>query len=609
MALLSPEGNIEFLCLPRPDAGTVFGALLDRAAGHFQIRPADPTAVSRMEYEPDTMTLLTTWRTRTGVLEVRDVLATRGGEHVFTADHLLTRYIRCTAGCVDLRMVCEPRPDYGRQSVAWEGNESGVQRATTNDPSVPSLRLRTDLLTVLDTSRRGVLSGARILSSGEDAFVALAWLDGTLPRTAAEARAACEATGRGWAVWARECRFAGASDLCTITSLRRDALTLEGLRFEKTGAILAAPTFSVPEVLGGSRNWDYRYTWWRDGSMEAVALANAGHPQALHEFLRFAVRTIKPTEITALPVMVRVDGGHDLAEITLNHLAGYGADVNGQGGARPVRIGNGAAGQRQNDIPGWMVEAIAVHVGKHGQLSDELWELTKAFVEEARANWHLPDHGIWEVLAEPRHFVSSKLLSWVALDRGADLATSKGDHQRAKAWRAEAAAIHADICRQGIEKGVFRQSYGSKELDASALLMAVFGFLPARDPRLQATVRAIDRELHVNGGVERYRVEANVDGLGGQDEGTFAICSFWLVHALAVIGEGGKARRLFDELQAQRGAGGLYAEEIDGRTGSALGNIPQGYSHLGAMGATAALAQLERGPVHRTTPPCGEVTV
>jgi GH15 family glucan-1,4-alpha-glucosidase len=583
MALVGPDGNVELLSVPRPDAPTVFGSLLDRGAGRFALRPLDPAAVASMDYDADTMTLRTTWTTPTGSVEVRDVLATRADGSGFRADHVLVRSVRGIRGSVDMSMVVEPRPDYGRGAVTWTSG-GGVHHAGP-------LRLRTDLLT---SAANGLLSGATRVSAGEQRYVALAWDDGVQPRDAAEAAAVVTQTSLRWAAWARSVRIPSGADAATAHSLRRDALTLEGLRFDSTGAILAAATFGLPEVLGGSRNWDYRLTWWRDASMTAVALARADKPEALRRFLDFAVAQIDPAAIGSLPVMVRVDGGRDLTEHELPHLSGYGADSRGAGGAKPVRIGNGAAMQRQTDIPGWMVLALHEQVMRDGAVSDPLWRLTQGFVEEAARTWHLPDQGIWESRGPAKHYVSSKLLAWAALDRGAEIATLRGDTASAARWRREARTLHAEIMRRGLRRGVFRQSYDSLALDASTLLMAPLGFLPAHDRHLRSSIRTIDRELGRDGGVRRYKTETNVDGLNGQDEGTFTIASWWLVQALAIVGDQRRARELFDILQQRRGVGGLQAEEIDAQACGQLGNTPQAYSHLGALEASETLMALER---------------
>jgi GH15 family glucan-1,4-alpha-glucosidase len=353
-----------------------------------------------------------------------------------------------------------------------------------------------------------------------------------------------------------------------------------------TGATVAALTTSLPETPGGERNWDYRYTWIRDTTFTLRALHLLQLDWEADEFMQF-IADVEPTEDGSLQIMYGIDGRRDLTETTRDDLSGYA-------GARPVRIGNGAFDQRQNDVFGAVLDSILLHTRRSERLPRRLWPIVETQATCAQKVWQEPDQGIWEARGAPQHYVSSKLMCWVAMDRAANLAGIRGDKDLEASWRTTADEIQADILKNGVnDKGVLKQHYATDSLDASVLLAAIFGFLPPDDDRLRATVLAIADELTEDGFVLRYRTEETDDGLSGK-EGTFLICSFWLVSALAVIGEEQRARDLLERLIRISSPLGLYAEEFDTETGHHLGNFPQAFSHLAMIEAAGRLILSER---------------
>ena len=353
-----------------------------------------------------------------------------------------------------------------------------------------------------------------------------------------------------------------------------------------TGATVAALTTSLPETPGGERNWDYRYTWMRDSTFTLQALHWLDLDWEADEFMQF-VADVEPNQDGALQIMYGIDGRRDLTESTRDDLSGYA-------GARPVRVGNGAFDQRQNDVYGAVLDSILLHTRRSQRLPRRLWPIVQAQAACATAVWREPDQGIWEARGKPQHYVSSKLMSWVAMDRAAKLAGIRGMPELETEWRKTADEIRADILEHGLRQdGVLRQHYDTDSLDASTLLAAVFGFLPADDRRLRASVLAIAEELTEHGFVLRYRTEETDDGLSGK-EGTFLICSFWLVSALAIVGERQQARDLMERLLRIDSPLGLLAEEFDTDTGHHLGNFPQAFSHLALIEAAGRIILDER---------------
>jgi alpha,alpha-trehalase len=584
-ALVAPNGNVEWLCLPRMDSPSVFGAILDRDAGGCRLGPADVTVPAGRRYIPGTMVLETSWETRTGWVIVRDALSIGPWHHEderslshrrsptdHDADHVLLRVVKCVQGAVELNLDCEPAFDYGGLAAEWSYPEQGYHRAVATSEGID---VRLQLVTSLRVGFEGPRARARtIMREGDVAFAALGWSHHPLPQTYEEADRWIGRTARHWQEWLKHGTF---PDHPWRTFLQRSALTLKGLTYLPTGAMIAAATASLPETPGGERNWDYRYSWIRDSTFMLWGLYTLGFDEEANDFFYFVADVVEAEE-GQLQVMYGIGGEKKLEEQELNHLTGYDY-------ARPVRIGNGAYNQDQHDVWGAVLDSIYLHTKSRDQLPERLWPIIKRQVETALENWSEPDRGIWEVRGEPRHFTSSKLMCWVAADRGARLAEIRKDNRAAERWRAAADQIHADICEHALDaRGVFVQHYDTTALDASVLLMPLVRFLPADDPRIRDTVLAIADELTESGLVLRYRVDETDDGLAGE-EGTFAICSFWLVSALCEIGEIERARGLCEKLLSYASPLQLYAEEIDPHTGRHLGNFPQAFTHLALINA------------------------
>ena len=511
-ALVAPSGNIEWLCLPRMDSPSVFGSILDRDAGRFRVYPTGVEVPSARRYIPGTMALETSWWTPGGWLVVTDVLLVGPWHHEddrsathhraptdYDADHVLLRTIKCVTGQVQVRMDCEPVFDYGRRPAQWEYSDGGYHEAVASSDDL-TLRLTTDL----NVGFEGSLATARtLLKEGQRRFVALSWSQHPPPRTYEEAAYRLRWTCHHWQHWLDRGRF---PDHRWRSYLQRSALTLKGLSFAPTGAMIAAATTSLPETPGGERNWDYRYTWIRDATFTLWALYTLGFDWEANDFFCFLC-DVAEAEGGDLQIMYGVGGERVLTETTLDNLSGYD-------GARPVRIGNAAYAQQQHDVWGAVVGAIDLFTRAHQRIDDRLWAIVQTQVQRALERWKYPDHGIWEVRSQPQHFTSSKVACWMAADSGARLAEGRGELKIAAEWRQAASEIQADVVANALdERGVFTQHYGSKALDASVLLIPLLGFLPADDERVRSTVLAIAEELTVDGLVLRYRVDETDDGL------------------------------------------------------------------------------------------------
>jgi alpha,alpha-trehalase len=590
-ALIASGGRVEWLCLPRPDSPSVFGAMLDRSAGVFGLLPEGIEVPSHRRYLPGSLVLETTWQTPTGWLQVYDCLVMHrwhGGERHkhykrapgdFVAAGTLLRVASCVDGAAEVILNCLPVFDYGREPGAWSYNGEGYESAVVSAPG-GDLELR------LTSSMPLGLTGPRVtaraaVQEGEMAFAALSWGD-EIPGSPEEAADQIWHTTQVWRHWLKGGHF---PDHPWRSYLERSALTLKGLSYAPTGAIMAAATTSLPETPGGERNWDYRFTWIRDSAFMLWGLFTLNFEWEAFEFFAFVMQTVGTNP---LQIMYGIGGEHELTEKTLDHLSGYE-------GARPVRTGNGAWDQKQHDVWGMLLDSISIHA-RHGltqQMPTTTWELLSDLVEDAVAHWQEPDRGIWEVRGEPKDFTASKVLCWVALDRGTRLAKARGDTERAERWSKVADEIKAEVCDKGVDKrGVFVQHYETDALDASLLLLPLMGFLPPDDERIRKTVLAIADELTKDGLVLRYRVEHTDDGLEGE-EGTFTICSFWLVTALAQIGETDRARALCEKLLSFASPLLLYAEEIDAESGRHLGNFPQAFTHLSLINAVMSVIESE----------------
>jgi len=490
------------------------------------------------------------------------------------------RMVECTAGTVEVDLVCEPVFDYGRTPAEWTLVGDDRHAADASGAGV-TVRLRTDMALGIEGDRA---RARHTLRAGERAFCSLSWAENLeSPASAEEASERLDATTRFWRSWLARARV---PDHRWREPLVRSALAVKGLTYMPTGATVAALTTSLPETPGGERNWDYRYTWIRDSTFTLQALHWLNLDWEADEFMQF-VSELEPVADGGLQIMYGIDGRRDLTESTRDDLTGYA-------GARPVRIGNGAFDQRQNDVYGAALDSILLHVRRSERLPRRLWPIVEAQAACATQVWREPDQGIWEARGKPQHYVSSKLMCWVALDRAAKIAEIRGDSRLASEWRATSEEIRADILEHGVDaRGVLRQHYATDALDASTLLAALFGFLPADDARLRASVLAIADELTADGFVLRYRTDETDDGLSGK-EGSFLICSFWLVSGLAVIGEHQRARDLMERLLRVGSSLGLYAEEFDTDTGRHLGNFPQAFSHLALIEAAGRIIVGER---------------
>jgi alpha,alpha-trehalase len=589
-ALVAPDGSVEWLCVPRFDSPSVFSALLDRGAGRFRLGPAGLRVPIARRYEPGTNVLETTWTTGDGWLVVRDALCIRewredaGHEHArppstHDAEGVLLRSAECIEGEVEVEMVCDLAHRYGSRPARWERDGEGV--AVTRDEG-PALRLAADMPLAVEGS---AITARRRLGKGEGCFCAIGWseVEG-LPTTLPEARSRIATTLEFWRDWLASGEF---PDHPWRVFLQRSALALKGLTYAPTGAVVAAATTSLPETPGGERNWDYRFSWIRDSTFALWGLHTLGFEEEATDFLGF-IADICRAEGPEVQIMYGIGGEKHLPERELDHLTGYD-------GARPVRVGNAAHTQRQNDVYGALLDGVYIHSKGH-EIGDELWEIVADQVEGAVRAWPEPDQGIWEARGEPKHYVSSKLMCWVALDRGARLAGGRGEADRSARWAEIADRIRAEILQRGVSaRGVFRQHYDTDALDASTLLVPLVRFLRPDDERVRATVLAIADELTEGGLVLRYRVEHTDDGLSGE-EGTFTICSFWLVSALSEIGEPDRARAMCERLLSLGGAVRLYAEEIDAQTGRHLGNFPQAFTHLALINAVSHVIADELSP-------------
>jgi len=591
-ALVAPDGSIGWLCVPRFDAPSVFGTLLDREAGYFRLAPFGINVPSSRRYTPGTNMLETTWHTPGGWVVVHDalVIGPRTREDTITphtrppadddAEHLLVRTVTCIEGGVEIELVCEPVFDYGRTPAEWAliGEDRHVADASGAGQTI---RLGTDMALGLEGNRA---RARHLLAEGETLYCALTWSEGLLlPADTADALRKIEQTTQFWRTWLSRARM---PDHRWRLPIQRSALTIKGLTYMPTGATVAALTTSLPETPGGERNWDYRYTWLRDSTFTLQALHYLNLDWEADEFMQF-IADLEPNEDGGLQIMYGIDGRRDLTETTRDDLTGYA-------GARPVRIGNGAFDQRQNDVFGAALDSILLHTRRSQRLPRRLWPVVRAQADCAAGVWREPDQGIWEARGAPQHYVSSKLMCWVAMDRAAKLAELRADDDLTATWRGIADEIKADILEHGVDaRGVLRQHYATDALDASTLLAAIFGFLPRDDARLRASVLAIADELTEHGFVLRYRTGETDDGLSGK-EGTFLICSFWLVSALAIIGEHQRARDLMERLLNVESPLGLFAEEFDVDTGRHLGNFPQAFSHLALIEAAAQIIVTER---------------
>ena len=586
-ALVDTAGSVEWLSFPRFDSASVLGRLLGPAAGHWQVVPTGEWSSLR-RYVDRTLVLETTFATPSGTLVLTDALATgpdNGGHRLGTdVPHLLVRRLTCTDGEVEVEVDYAPRPEYGLLVPLLSAVEGGVTARGGAEWLVLTTPVELELAD-------GTGSGTRTLRAGEVVHLGLQW--STLEQVPAhvwsqdELRDVLDGTVAAWRSWSE---LHQAYDGPWADLVHHSGRVLQGLSYQPSGAIVAAATTSLPEGVGGERNWDYRYSWVRDSCFTMEALWVAACPDEADDFFAFmttaAASGVGPGR--GLQIMFGVGGEHDLTERELPHLPGWRD-------SRPVRVGNGAWDQRQIDVYGELMGAAHLLAGQLSAIDADTRAFLIACADAAAEHWTEKDQGIWEVRGDPQHFIYSKVMCWVALDRAIALADLLHAGHRVDEWKRTRDEIWETVVRDGWneEAGAFTQYVGSTDLDASNLMMPIVGFLPADDPRVLATIDAVAERLTDDRGlVYRYRTEGGVDGLAGE-EGTFLLCTFWLAEALAVSGQLDRARQVFERAVAFVNDVGLLAEEIDPATGELLGNFPQAFSHIGLVNAAWAIAEAE----------------
>ena len=578
-ALVATDGTIDWCCMPRFDSPSVFAALLDsRSGGRFQIAPAS-AGCGRQEYLPDTNILQTSFRTETGLMTVTDFMPVRRGPLSEDAPHEIHRVVRCEYGEVDVKCVFEPRLDYARGVTAFRPLREGVQarggRQTLS--LLASVPLRID----------GDRAAARFrMLQGESVSFVLAYGHGRPVRVGTyRTEARLEDTRRFWQEIVAGIRYDGAWS----EAVKRSLLVLHLMMYRRTGAIIAAPTTSLPETLGGSRNWDYRYAWLRDSSFTVDILYRMGDDDEGDRYIAWLLDQCKLND-RKTRIVYGESPNSSLREQTLDHLEGYA-------GSRPVRIGNGAARHLQLDVFGEVILAIHTLFRLQGRILRRAWALVTKFAETVIFNWRRRDRGVWEVRGRQRHFVYSKIMCWAALDRAAKIAVMQKEDGLARRWASAAETIRQEVLTDGWSdsKRAFRQRYDDDALDASNLVIPFLGFLPPDDPRIRMNADGIARELADGPFVWRYRPSETDDGLDAQEEGAFTLLSFWLIGNLLYTGQIEKAAGYFEQIMSHANHLGLFSEMIDPRTGALLGNFPQAYSHVGLIHTARNLDRVLNG--------------
>ena len=580
-ALVSIDGSIDWACFPRLDSPSVFASILDDdKGGRFAIAPVGLHTVTQ-RYLPDTTILETTFTTDSGAVSVTDFM-TMAAPRAEASPHEIVRVVRGIRGTVGMRVVFQPRLDYARGLTTLTPERHGMLAHNGEE----RLALITDLPVQVEEAPDGgeQASLAFDVQEGETLHLIAAY---GVDRTPSVGAMDCEAK------LARAHRVSEATvakisyDGRWRDEIIRSFLTLHLLIYEPTGAIVAAPTTSLPEFIGGERNWDYRFSWLRDGAWVVDVLLRLGDPHEAKAFLDWIVSQCW-LGLESMQILYGISPESELREVTLEHLEGYR-------GSAPVRIGNDAAFHRQLDVFGEVAISLAAYHKYQGALPDSAWGLLERVADLAADMWHLPDRGIWEVRGEEQHFVYSKMMCWVALDRAAHLGETLGHDGSVERWRDEAERIRDDILANGWseEKQAFVQAYSGEAMDASALLMAFVGFLPQGDPRLRSTVKRVQQELAVGPFVRRYLASETDDGFE-DGEGAFYMLSFWLIGALMSVGETDEAIAKFEELIETKNHLGLFAEMIDPATGEALGNFPQAFSHIGLIHTARNLSEALR---------------
>jgi alpha,alpha-trehalase len=583
-ALVDRYGSVDWLCVPRYDSDAVLSRILDPDAGHWSIHPVGSYATER-RYLPGTLVIETTFTTDTGSVRLLDAMAfapgQRGHDLGFDAPHELLRGVEGLSGEVELEMELAPRPEYGLIKPLIRLEDGGARTFGAG-------RLGLSSAAPLELDDEATIRASFSVSEGDRFGFSLRWApaeqkEPPSPSPADRVFDRIEDTAEAWRSWeADHDIYEGPNkDLVRLSSR-----VLKGLTYRPTGAIVAAPTTSLPETVGGERNWDYRFSWIRDSSLTIEALYIGACSDEAEEFVSFMTSSAGGRAGEgSLQIMYGIGGEHDLSERELPHLRGWRDSA-------PVRVGNGAWDQVQLDVYGELLNSLWLYQERLGDLHAEIQQFVADLADTAARRWKETDSGMWEMRGEPRHHLSSKVLCWVALDRAVKLADQLGEYAKTEEWTAERDRIRDAVVTRGWseKKRAFAQSFDSDELDAAQLLMPILGFLPATDERMKSTIDAIADELTEGGHVLRYRNEEglNADGLSGE-EGTFTICTFWLVACLAQAGEVERAQDLFDRLTGYANDLGLLAEEIDTANDEQLGNFPQAFSHIGLIVAAYEL--------------------
>jgi GH15 family glucan-1,4-alpha-glucosidase len=585
-ALISKHGSIDWLCWPRFDSGACFAALLGSPDhGRWLLAAADPDARITRAYRPNTLILETEITTSAGAVTVVEFMPPRG------RNSDVVRLVRGRSGRVAMRMHLVLRFDYG-SAVPWVNRlEDGAWKAVAG-PDMVTLHTPVglrgqDLTTVAEFEVEAGHTIPFVLTHGPSHLP---------PPHAIEPEVSLRHTESFWTEWVDDKRLPDGEWADAVT---RSLITLKALTYAPTGGIVAAPTTSLPEWLGGQRNWDYRFCWLRDATLTLLALMNAGFYEEARAWREWLLRAAAGAP-AQLQIMYGLGGERRLTEYEVDWLPGYE-------GSRPVRIGNAAHGQLQLDVFGEVMDAL--HQAREGGLdsSPAEWAFQRKLLEHLEAVWREPDHGLWEVRGAPRHFTYSKVMAWLAFDRGVRAVKRLGLDGPVDRWEAQCLAIHAEVCAKGFDpaRGSFVQSYGSQELDASLLMLPMVGFLPPEDARVQGTIAAVERELLVDGFLLRYDTRSGADGLPA-GEGAFLACTFWLVDAYVLTGRLDDARRLFERLLSLRNDVGLLSEQYDPAARRLVGNFPQAFSHIALVNSAHNLAGARKPAEQRSSQPVSQ---
>jgi GH15 family glucan-1,4-alpha-glucosidase len=577
VALIGRSGSVDWLCFPRFDSGAVFSALLGSSEhGRWLIAPSSGGHATEWRYRDDTLILESEWQTDTGRVRVIDFMPQRETKPD------IVRIVECLDGEVEMHTELVMRFDYG-SIVPWVRHTDDQTLVAIAGPD--GLVLRTPV--ELDAEAMTHAAEFTVRKGDRVPFV-LTWFPSSEQApTAVDAEEALTATEQLWRDWMAGCRYDGPYK----AAVHRSLIVLKALTYEPTGAIVAAPTTSLPEQIGGVRNWDYRFSWLRDATFTLYALMNAGFKDEALAWRNWLLRAVAG-DPSRMQILYGVAGERRIPEFELDWLPGYA-------GSRPVRVGNAAHEQFQLDTYGEMMDALH-EARRHGLARDDhAWALQQTVMEFLEGAWDQPDEGIWEVRGPRRHFTHSKVLAWVAFDRAVEAVERWDRPGPVDRWRRIRADIHEEVCREGfsVELNSFTQAYGSDELDASTLLIPLLGFLPPEDPRVIGTVEAIQRDLTRDGFVERYTTSSAIDGLPG-GEGVFLPCSFWLVDALLMLERDDEAQALFEKLVGVSNDLGLLSEEYDPSAKRLLGNFPQAFTHVGLVNSAYNLSK-HKGPGHQ----------